>query len=583
MAVTKITEDIVIKRGPDKTDTENGTAENANKNEIDFDDLLSSAGEFGKYQLLLFFATAPFYIFGVFVYFTQLFLTETSSDHWCWIPELENLTDIERKNLAIPLDYNSRYGYSLCSSYNVNWTEVLSMGRKPDPTWSTVPCQNGWEFNKTEIPYPTISSELGWVCDKNSYQATAQAIFFLGSIVGGFAIGWVADRYGRLPATIVCNMIGCIGGVISIFARNFIEFTMCRFFMGLAYDNCMMMVYLLVLEYVAPKYRTFMANVSMAVFYSPAVTLLPWIALASGHWKTLSLVTSLPLALSIFSPFFMPESPRWLLSNGRIDEAVNKVLNIGRINKKEISPKLLEQFKLSLSKVKPEKRQNILQLMKKPLLRRMFISICAAHICCALVFDALIRSIGALEFDFFISFSVINLTEFPSMLLIAFIMDWMGRRLLTAISMALSCIFTILTVFMTSGLSSVGCAVIARFMVNMAYGTVTQWCAEVLPTSVRGSGIAFVHICGLVASLMSSLIVYLENYVYWLPLVIVGAVAGLGAVLSLILPETANKELPQTFDEAEQLYKSQKFWEMPCKSKKVTENPNGHINNCFEM
>lgn len=583
MAVTKITEDIVIKRDPDKTDTENGTAETANDIEIDFDDLLSSAGEFGKYQLLLFFATAPFYIFGVFAYFTQLFLTETSSDHWCWIPELGNLTDIERKNLAIPLDYNSRHGYSLCSSYNVNWTEVLATGRKPDSTWNTIPCENGWEFNKTEIPYPTISSELGWVCDKNCYQATAQCIFFLGSIVGGFIIGWVADQYGRLPATIVSNMIGCIGGVASIFARTFIEFTICRFFMGLAYDNCMMMVYLLVLEYVAPKYRTFMANVSMAMFYAPAVTVLPWIALASGHWKILSLVTSLPLALAIFSPFIMPESPRWLLSKGRVDEAVKKILTIGRINKKEISPKLLEQFKRSLSKAKPEKKQSILELIRNPLLRRMFISTCITYICCALVFDALVRSIGALEFDFFISFSVISMTEFPSMLLIAFVMDWMGRRWLTAVSMALSCIFTILTIFMTSGLLSVGCAVIARFMVNMAYGTVTQWCAEVLPTSVRGSGVAFVHVCGFIASLLSSMIVYLETYLYWLPLAIVGAIAGLGAVLSLILPETAKKDLPQTFDEAEQLYKSQKFWEMPFLPKKVKEDPNGYINNCFEM
>lgn len=583
MAVTKITEDIVVRQNHDKTDSENGTVEPINNNEIDFDDLLSSAGEFGKYQLLLFFATAPFYVFGVFAYFTQLFLTESSSDHWCWIPELENLTDIERKNLAIPLDYNSRYGYSLCSSYDVNWTEVLATGRKPDRTWSTVPCQNGWEFNKTEIPYPTISSELGWVCDKNSYQATAQSIFFLGSIVGGFVMGWVADRYGRLPASIVSNIIGCIGGVISIFARNLIEFTICRFFTGFAYDNCMMMVYLLVLEYVAPKYRTFMANASMAVFYSPAVTVLPWIALASGHWKILSLVTSLPLGLAIFSPFFMPESPRWLLSKGRVDEAIKKILTIGRINKKEISPKLIEQFKLSMSKVKQEKKQSILELMKNPLLRRIFIGTCVSYICCALVFDALVRSIGALEFDFFISFSVINVTEFPSMLLVAFIMDWMGRRWLTTISMALSCIFTILTVFMTNGLLSVGCAVIARFMVNLAYGTATQWCAEVLPTSVRGSGVAFVHICGFIGTMLSSLIVYLDTYVYWLPLVIVGAIAGLGAVLALMLPETAKKDLPQTFDEAEQLYKSQKFWEMPCLSKKVTEDPNGYDNNCFEM
>lgn len=532
------------------------------KDSVDYDDLISSAGEFGRYQLLLFFSTFPFYVFGVFVYFSQMFMTEVSPNHWCKIPELENLTAIQRRDLGVPKDEYARFGYSQCQMYAVNWTEMLATVQKPDQTWNTVPCQYGWEFNETEIPYPTVSSEFEWVCDKNSYQATAQSIFFIGSIFGGLIIGWIADRFGRVPAAVVSSVIGCVGGFASTFAQNLTQFSAARFVMGMAYDNCMIMAYLIVLEYVAPKYRTILSNMAFAIFYSLIVTLLPWIALACGHWKTISLVTSLPLGLAILTPLYLPESPRWLLSKGRIDEAIKKVLVIGRINKKVVPPKLIEQFKLSVTNTKQEDSGNCLEILKRPVIRKMFILICIEYMCCTIVFDGLVRSIGQLDFDFFMSFSLVSFTEFPSMFIVAFILDWMGRRWLTIIVMTVSCIFCLLTVFAT-GVQSVIFAVIARFAVNMSYSATMQWAAEILPTSVRGSGVSIVHICGYIATVLSPYIVYLKVYMYWLPLVVVGSVAALGALIAFGLPETARKDMPHTFDDAAELAKNQRLWTMP--------------------
>ncbi|XP_047022668.1 carcinine transporter-like [Helicoverpa zea] len=549
------------------------------KETVDYDDLISSAGEFGRYQLLLFIATLPFYAFGVFVYFSQMFITEVSPNHWCKIPELENLTDIQRRDLGIPKDETARFGYSQCKMYVANWTEVLATSQTPDPTWSTVPCQYGWEFNKTEIPYPTISSDLEWVCEKNSYQASAQSIFFFGSIIGGFIIGWVSDRFGRVPAAVISSLLGCIGGFASTFAQNFIQFAAARFVMGAAYDNCMIMAYLLVLEYIAPKYRTMIANLSFAIFYCFFVTALPWIALACGHWKTISLVTSLPLALAVFSPLILPESPRWLLSKGRIDEAVKKVLVIGRINRKEIPPKLIEQFKLSANNAKEEQSESCLEILKRPVIRKMFLLICFEYMCCTIVFDGLVRSIGQLDFDFFMSFSLVSFTEFPSMIIVAFIMDILGRRWLTIGVMFVSFIFCLLTVF-ASGIESVVFAVVARFAVNMSYSACMQWAAEILPTSVRGSGVSIVHICGYVATCLSPYIVYLKVYIYWLPLVVVGCIAGIGGLIALGLPETARKDMPHTFDDAEDLAKNQRLFTLPFLEMKKQKK--GEVNESFE-
>lgn len=573
-------ENIVIEKRPE---TKNGIEfkEDSN-NDVDYDQLLSSAGEFGRYQWFLFFSTFPFYIYGTFSYFSQMFMTEPSQNHWCWIPELANLSEIDRRTLAIPSDENARFGYSQCTAYVANWSEVLINGLTPDESWPTQKCQHGWEFDKTEIPYPTVSSEWGWVCDKDSYQATAQSIYFVGSIVGGFIVGWVADRYGRIPAAVFANMIGCVAGVVSIFAKTFVEFSICRFFMGMSYDNCMMMMYLLVLEYVGPKYRTIIANAPFAIFYTLGVTTLPWISLACGHWKTISLATSIPMALAVLTPFIVPESPRWLLSKGRVDEAIKKVINIGKVNKKEVSSKVVEQFKLTLAKEQKVKSVSSLELLKRPSLRKIFISMCLLYMICMIVFDSLVRSIGSLGFDFFLSFTLVSFTEFPALAIVAFVLDLTGRKWLSIVSFIFCCAFSIATAFVGGGLPSVLCAVVARFCVNICVNTAIQWVAEMLPTPVRGSGASIVHTCGYVATVISPYIVYLETYVTWLPLVIVGTLAGLGAILAFILPETAGRDMPHTFEDAEELVRNQKLIDIPMLQKK-TPTDSGHVNTSFQM
>ncbi|XP_047997891.1 carcinine transporter-like [Leguminivora glycinivorella] len=551
--------------------------------DVTYDDLLSSAGEFGLYQKILFISTFPFYAFGVVSYFQQLFITEVSPNHWCNVPELANLTALQRRALAIPADTDARFGYSQCSAYVANWSAELVAGRTaPDPSWRTEPCRHGWEFNSTEIPYPTITSELGWVCDKDSYQASAQSIFFVGSIVGGFLIGWIADRYGRLPAAAVCNVIGGVSGVITIFAKNFVQFAVCRFFMGMSWDNSMLMVYLLVLEYVAPKYRTIIANLPFAIFYTIAVCVYPWIALACNDWKLFSLATCIPMIFAVFAPLLMPESPRWLMSVGRVDDAIIKIQRIGQVNKKEVPSKLIEQFKASLSKQKVDAKYGAVDLIKRRLLRNMFICVCMGYMCCTITFDSLIRSIGQLEFDFFVSFSVISFTEFPSLVLVSFILDLTGRKWLAVSTFAIACVFSVLTAFLGGGLSSVLCAVVARFAINITCNTVMQWATEMLPTAVRGTGMSIVHICGYIATVISPFIVYLEIYYTWLPLVIVGAVAGSGILIVIGLPETAAKQLPHTFEDAETLIRTSKFIEIPCLMKKKND-AEGHENSSFEL
>ena len=92
-----------------------------------------------------------------------------------------------------------------------------------------------------------------------------------------------------------------------------------------------------------PNYRT-MAGMMICLFFAVALMILAGLAYIFNDWFSLALVTSVPF-VSLWSYwFFVPESPRWLLSYGRIDEAEAVIQNIARWNKKTIAPDFVRQF-----------------------------------------------------------------------------------------------------------------------------------------------------------------------------------------------------------------------------------------------
>lgn len=103
------------------------------------------------------------------VFFFDLIIIDNTFLILCVLP-------LHRLALGVPVDENSINGYSRCSMYAVNFTQILADGViKADPKWPTVPCQHGWEFDKEELPYSTISTEV----NNNFTYLTSQTCFVL--------------------------------------------------------------------------------------------------------------------------------------------------------------------------------------------------------------------------------------------------------------------------------------------------------------------------------------------------------------------------------------------------------------------
>ncbi|XP_034244931.1 organic cation transporter protein [Thrips palmi] len=560
----------------DDVDVPAEAAEAGDKPLLDFDDVLPHIGEFGFYQKCLFLMMIPFAWFVAFVYFSQIFITLVPEGHWCHIPELQDLNPDERLALGVPK--TAELGYARCLQYDVNFTELVRQGvRQADPSWPTVACRHGWEFNRTEVPYESIAAELEWVCDNAALPNVAQSVFFGGAIVGGLLFGWVADRWGRVPALVGSNMVGLAAGIATAWAGSFWVFALCRFFVGFAFDNCFTMMYILVLEYVGPKWRTFVANMSIAIFFTMAASLLPWLAYWLADWRLLCIATSAPLLLAALTPWLVPESARWLVSQGRVEEALVIMKRLEKSNGTAVPAGVYQQFEDSCIKLKKQedadKTYSVVDLFRSPRLRNTTLLLIVIWMIVSLVFDGHVRNVGQLGLDVFVTFTVASATELPADSFLTVVLDRWGRRWLACGSMVVSGLFSLGAVAAPPGVVSASLAIMGRFSVNISYNIGLQYAAELLPTVVRAQGVALIHIMGYVASILAPFVVYLSVVHPALPLLILGSMGVVGGVLALFLPETLDQDLPQTLADGEQFGRDQRFFEFPCCGTRPMETP----------
>ncbi|KAB7506374.1 Solute carrier family 22 member 13, partial [Armadillidium nasatum] len=94
-------------------------------------------------------------------------------------------------------------------------------------------------------------------------------------------------------------------------------------------------------------------------------------------------------------------------------------------------------------------------------------------------------------------------------------------------------------------------ALLGRLFITGAYYISLQYCPEIFPTVIRGRGVAMAETFGGIAIFVSPIIVYLIEYHPGLPMMILSCLAIFGGVITVILPETKGKSLPQTLQEGE--------------------------------
>jgi putative MFS transporter len=166
---------------------------------------------------------------------------------------------------------------------------------------------------------------------KLSFGATAVVLLSagVGSLIGAFSFGHLADRIGRIPVLMITTITFSIpSGIMYLTPEgNWIFLAGFRFLVGLGVGGLYAVDLPLVQEFVPSRYRAVTGGIVTALI--PAGSLLGGVCAAyltpAIGWRGLFLIGLIPATLSLAFRFWMRESPRWLIKQGRYRDAVDSI------------------------------------------------------------------------------------------------------------------------------------------------------------------------------------------------------------------------------------------------------------------
>ncbi|MFD4976543.1 MFS transporter [Streptomyces sp. NPDC058424] len=147
----------------------------------------------------------------------------------------------------------------------------------------------------------------------------------IGMFVGGLVFGYVTDRIGRQKVYLADITAFILLSVAQYFAPDAWTLTLLRFAMGIAIGADFAIAGTIASEFALRKSRgpLLVVMVTMWSVGAAAAYVVGWLMMRSGHddWRWMMASSAIPAALILLLRFGTPESPRWLMNQGRTEEA----------------------------------------------------------------------------------------------------------------------------------------------------------------------------------------------------------------------------------------------------------------------
>ncbi len=164
----------------------------------------------------------------------------------------------------------------------------------------------------------------------------AGSIYVAGAVVGALFFGYLTDRFGRKKLFMVTLVVYLVATTSTAFSQNFTEFALARFFTGAGIGGEYSAINSAIDELIPARVRGW---VDLAINGSF------WIGTAIGAAASLVLLNPKYFAVDVgwrvgfgigailavgvlLVRQYVPESPRWLMTHGRVDEAEEIVSDI---------------------------------------------------------------------------------------------------------------------------------------------------------------------------------------------------------------------------------------------------------------
>ncbi|KAJ0744774.1 putative major facilitator, sugar transporter, major facilitator superfamily [Helianthus annuus] len=406
-----------------------------------------------------------------------------------------------------------------------------------------------------------------WDLSSNE-ESLISTVAFAGMLVGAYSWGAVSDTYGRKKGFLGSAMLTTIAGISSAFAPNYICLLILRCLVGIGI-GCGHVFSSWFLEFVpSPNRGAWM--IVFSTFWTVGTIMeasLAWWIMPRYGWRWLLGVSAIPSIISLVTYALVPESTRYLCTQGKITEARQILEKGATLNRKELPVGILISDHNTGSSQRSS--SSVFMLLSSKLLRTtlllwfLYFANTFAYYGIILLTSQL--STSKLDCDsgsakshsetdindssLYVNVFITSLAELPGLALAAYILDRVGRKISMEIMLVSGFLLLLPIVVHQNEVITTGSLFGARMFISASFIIVCIYAPEVYPTNLRTRGVGIATAIGRTGGMVCPLIaVGMQAGCHQtVPVILFEATIFLSAVSVLILPfETKGKELSDT-------------------------------------
>ena len=509
----------------EKEDCYGGTKEKQyedDENAQDIDEVLDQKGPLGCLQLLIQLST--FYLFLVTVYnFVFTFFTGNDPGWRC----------VSRNSSS-----------SFCQKH---YGKVI----RTDSDLFQRRCQ----LNRSEWTYTTpqdfsFVTEFDLICDKTSLAALMGSSYYIGGVLGSVVTGPFSDRYGRVYILLFCSLFSTISSIGSSYISNIWQLFTLNVIQGAGSVACFYTTIVYQSEFSSPKYRPLATSV-LLFGATCSFLLVDLLANFIRKWRQLSVYAALPGIPALLLLFFAPESPRWLLTSGKKDEAERVMESLVSLGDKDVKIHL----KLPKTSVEPSVKYSYLDLVRHSQVLKLSTVVVLMWFVLPVVYYSIALQSASLGGNMYVAFALSTIADLPSYCFSTYLSNKIGRKKTNLGGLFVSGLLMGSLAFVPKHLTykftvNLTISMLARFSVCIAFCGMYTWTFELFPTVVRSQALSLCAVADRLGMFAVPFIIkLLQRVVFYLPSLILCIMAIFASLIGLYLPETNEKPTMERYED----------------------------------